>query len=520
LGGLAVAAIATAVAVTTTGAPGAVGGYRTAEATTATVRQTLSLSGTVSPVHEATAAFQVAGTIAALDVAQGQSVTAGQTLASLDTTTVEQHVSAAQSTLSSAQAKLAEDTLAQSSTVALSTSTTASSGSAPATGGSGGASTLQPAQQKVLSTQQTADADSQKAATALANAQTACPAGNGGSPTTTTTTQSTSTSTTTPTTIPAACATALGQALAAQQLVGTDQKAVAAAESTLAQLLASSSPSGSGTTAGGSAGSATGSGTTGKSGGSPGGGSAGGTTSGAATGSAEQLASDQAAIDSADASLIRAQQALAEAQLVSPLAGTVASVNMTVGGSVTAGSTSDAITVINAGSFQATATLTGVQSSQVKVGDRARVTEDGIAGTLDGTVARVGPVDTNGSSYTYPLIVALPAGSHGIAAGSSARVEVVLHELDATLAVPSSAVNTVAPGYSYVVVLRSGRAVRRRVSVGVVGAAYTQITSGITHGTVVVLADLSAGVPSSNTATGGFGAFVGRSLRTGAFGGG
>ena len=114
---------------------------------------------------------------------------------------------------------------------------------------------------------------------------------------------------------------------------------------------------------------------------------------------------------------------------------------------------------------------------------------------------------TSGTSYTYPLIVALPAGSHGIAAGSTAQVQVVLHEVDATLAVPTSAVHTTGTDSSYVFVLESGQEVRKKISVGVVGGVYTQVTSGITEGTTVVLAHLSEAVPTSstNTSTRGFG---------------
>ena len=69
---------------------------------TATVRQTLAVSGTADPVNQGTADFQVAGTVSGVNVTVGQQVTAGQTLASLDTTTLAQNVSSAQSTLTSA----------------------------------------------------------------------------------------------------------------------------------------------------------------------------------------------------------------------------------------------------------------------------------------------------------------------------------------------------------------------------------------------------------------------------------
>ena len=196
-----------------------------------------------------------------------------------------------------------------------------------------------------------------------------------------------------------------------------------------------------------------------------------------------------------------AQQALADAQLVTPISGTVAAVGLTVGQSVTAGSTTDSLTIINSGSYQVSATLTSAQAAQVKVGDEALVTVNGTTGTLTGTVARVGPVNTASTSYTYPLVVALPAGSHSIAAGSSAQVAVVLKQVTHTLVVPTSAVHTVGTKSTYVYVLQSGQEVRKTVSVGVVGGVYTQVTSGISKGQSVVLADLSQAVPSSSSST-------------------
>jgi HlyD family secretion protein len=534
IGTLVLAAVAAGVSLWATGASGATG-FRLSSVSTATVRQTLGLSGTADPVNQGTAAFQVAGTVSAVNVAVGQQVTAGQNLAALDTTSLAQNVTSAQSNLTSAQAKLTEDESSQSSsssgTAASDASMTAAQSTSPEVTlvalvtSATGLPTLAQAQQAVVAAQQTADADAATAATALAQAQAAC-AGSG--TTTSTTAPSTTTTTTAPTSDPTACTTALSQSLAAQQQVTTDQTAVANAEATLAQVLAATSPSGStgGSGSSGGSGSTSGSGsssstgstgsssrsTTGASGGSSASGS-----SGTATNSAQQLATDQASIDSATASLIEAQQSLADAQLTSPLSGTVAAVTLAIGQTVTAGSTSDAITVINSGSYQATGSLTSSQAAEVKVGDKATVTVNGVDTSVSGTVTRVGPVDASSSSYTYPLIVVLSGGSHGIAAGSTAQVQVVLHEVDDTRAVPTSAVHTVGTR-SYVFVPQSGGEKRQQISVGIVGSLYTQVTGGISKGTSVILADLSQAVPSSSTSssTSGFG---GGGLGGGGFGG-
>ena len=78
--------------------------------------------------------------------------------------------------------------------------------------------------------------------------------------------------------------------------------------------------------------------------------------------------------------------------------------------------------------------------------------------------------------------------------------------------------HTIAPGETYVLIVANGMETEKNVSVGVVGATYTQITSGLTKGTKVVLADLSEAIPSSNTdtATSGFGGFGGAGQAGGA----
>jgi HlyD family secretion protein len=214
------------------------------------------------------------------------------------------------------------------------------------------------------------------------------------------------------------------------------------------------------------------------------------------------LASDQATIDSDQASLVSAQQSLGNGSLAAPIAGTVATVHLSVGQAVNAGASSDAITIIDPGGYQTTSSLTSTQVGEVAVGDRVQVTVDGQTGTYSGTVTRVGPVDVSSSSYSYPLVVALSDGSLGsntAVAGSTAQVAVDVAEASHSVIVPSSAVHTTSAGNSYVMALQSGREVRTQVKVGVVGDIYTQITSGLPVGTHVVLADPSQAVPSSST---------------------
>ena len=82
--------------------------------------QTTSASGTIEPKVSDTVNFSTAGTINAVDVTTGQTVNAGQTLATLDSAGLSADVAQAQAQLASAQTRLSDDTSAgaSSSTIA------------------------------------------------------------------------------------------------------------------------------------------------------------------------------------------------------------------------------------------------------------------------------------------------------------------------------------------------------------------------------------------------------------------
>jgi len=216
------------------------------------------------------------------------------------------------------------------------------------------------------------------------------------------------------------------------------------------------------------------------------------------------------------ADLVNAQQSLSDAQLDSPIAGTVASVGISVGATVGADSSTDAVVIVGTQAFETTATLTSSQVNSVKVGDTANVLVDGATKSIAGTVSQVGPVQSSDGTYSYPLVVSLPTSATGLFTGSTATISVITSEAKSVLAVPSSAVITNGTRHD-VLVLSGGNLVDKSVKVGLVGYTYTQVTSGLKEGDSVVLADYSEAVPTSNSTTvGGFGGGFGG----GGFGGG
>ena len=125
---------------------------RTVTVQTGSVTSSVSASGNLAPGTSTDVNFQTSGTIVEVDVAAGQDVTAGQTLAKLDPATADANLQVAQLNLRAANEQLAQanDALAQAG--AQSTSS-ASASSASGQGTQGGTTSVASAQASVYSAQ-------------------------------------------------------------------------------------------------------------------------------------------------------------------------------------------------------------------------------------------------------------------------------------------------------------------------------------------------------------------------------
>ncbi|HEV2309762.1 MAG TPA: HlyD family efflux transporter periplasmic adaptor subunit [Acidimicrobiia bacterium] len=481
-------------------------GYRTAAASTQNVDAALSGVATIEPTLQATVAFPSSGTVATVGVKVGDKVTAGQTLAQLQTQSLQQ-------TVDQQTATLTQDQLALSN--ALSGKGGATSGLGGTGAGAGGAGTgtagaaswttpsagphvelvavrsatspaLTAAQQAVLAAQQQVDHAQATAASAVSAAVSACQG-----------------SLSTP-----AAQTACNNAV---QTLNADETAVQAALSSLtaasnnlaqiiSQLPTSSNSGGASPSAGGASSSAGGASSSAGSGRSGVTGGGGGGVSGGSTATAADLSADQAAVDAALANVAVAQQALAQATLTSPIAGTVDAVNIVPGQSVSAGSTTANVVVRGSATYQVATTVSVDNIPHVAVGQSATVVPDGKHKTLSGKVASISIVPSSSSalSTSYLVVVALKNPTVDLGNASTGTVTIVTQHAKSTLAVPTSAVTT--NGTTNTVEVLDGSTVRQqRVRVGVVGYTWTQITSGLKRGELVVLANVAAPLPGSAT---------------------
>ncbi|MEO6957894.1 MAG: biotin/lipoyl-binding protein [Antricoccus sp.] len=262
-------------------------------------------------------------------------------------------------------------------------------------------------------------------------------------------------------------------------------------------------------------------------------------------------ASAQAQITADQTKVQNAQTALAGATLSSPIDGTVATVNLSMGQSVGTSSTSSTggngtgngstnggggsgsggtgnganaastttsaqIVVISTKSWIVNATVGAAELPSVQTGLQAQITPIGATTKIFGTVQTVGIVASaaSGSTPSFPVTIAVTGTPTGLYAGSSATVSVVIKQLQNVLTVPTSAVHT-SGSKTVVHETQSGKTVLVPVTVGAVFGAQTQIIAGLKAGDKVQVPAVASrgGAARSGSSTG-------RGAGAGAAGGG
>ena len=218
---------------------------------------------------------------------------------------------------------------------------------------------------------------------------------------------------------------------------------------------------------------------------------------------AAQLTADKAAVTAAGNQVTDAEQALAEARLTSPISGVVAALNLSVGQQVPGGGSSGGpggspgsgsgsspnaqVVVISTTSYVVHGTVDDTQVGLVRNGDHAVIIPDGATTPVYGTVSSVGLIaDTSSGVATYPVTIAVTGHPGGLYPGASATVTLIVRQLSHVTTVPTVAVHYTSSG-AVVDEIANGRQVAHPVTVGMTAGARTQIVSGLSVGTEVVV---------------------------------
>ena len=461
-------ALVVVLAAAVTGAVIAVGEPTTATASTeqtakvsrATVSSTVTASGNLSAATSVAVNFAGSGgTVTAIYVVVGDRVVAGQELAKVDDTSALQSLASAKASLASAKASYTSTTAGQTS--AEKSRDQASIRSAQVSVDNANTSLsqaratyrLDKSQQDALVASARAAYDAAIDATAKANALT---------------------------TLTNAEHTRDSTLLRDQQSIDTAQGQVASAQASLRSQKASAAVN----------------------------------SQGASSGS---VATAKAQVASAQVQVDQAQTALDETVLRAPVAGTVSTLSGVVGqsssgsagsssstSSASSSSSSGFLTLSSLSELQVTTKVAEADASHVRIGQAATITFSASSTTAQGTVTAIDVSSTvTNNVVEYGVTVTLTDPPKVLKLGQTASVSITTATVENALSVPTTAVTKVG-NRATVTVRKDGVDTPTPVTLGVEGDASTEVRSGVTEGTTVVLAT-GSGLPSGFTfPAGGF----------------
>ncbi len=215
---------------------------------------------------------------------------------------------------------------------------------------------------------------------------------------------------------------------------------------------------------------------------------------------AVNLQSKQLAVTQAQNNLDSAEETLAEYTVRAPFNGTMGAIPVNIGDQVSSGTTLG--TVITNDEI-ATLALNEVDVSKVQVGQKVTLTFDAVSElSLVGTVATVDPVGTVSSGVVnYTVTITLDTQDARIKSGMSVTAAIQTGIAQNVLEVPSAAVKT-TNGQSYVLIPPVGTTATATTTTGFAAQGIslpsapteTPVTVGITDGTdTQILSGLNAG---------------------------
>jgi multidrug efflux pump subunit AcrA (membrane-fusion protein) len=518
LGALCAGAIAAAVLVVGPGSSSAVSVTRTAKVAQGVVQSTVSGSGNLQAASQLSLGFRTSGTVTAIYVTQGEHVTQGQLLATLDPQSAEVTLEQAKAALQSAEANLAQEEETDGEGSSTSTSGGSSAGAASA------ASVRNTPHAPIARAAESSTEGSPSAPTGTTPSTTAPSAG---APTSTSTTPA-GTTTSTGTTTPSVTTTPTTTGTSGKRTTSTTPTSTAPSSTTRSSKATSGQHTGESNEAESSSAKA---------------------KAPVSTATREaNLASAKAAVKSDALTVQSDEQAVQDTKLYAPEAGTIVSLSGQVGEvvsgsgttkasssssssgtsgadatgatsapSATGTSSSSSSSTGSTGSSSAFAVLSDLSSLQlvvplseseignVKDGQIATVTVEALSATkLAAHVSEVGLTSTSSSgAVSYDVTFQLDQLAAGIKLGMSATAEVVIKQAEG-INVPTSAITA-----DEVTVERSGKQVRQRVVTGLAGNTATIILSGLKAGETVVLPAASTTSSSASSLSSRLGSRLG-----------
>lgn len=192
-----------------------------------------------------------------------------------------------------------------------------------------------------------------------------------------------------------------------------------------------------------------------------------------------------AQVKTAEAQLQSAQSQYNNNLIIAPIDGTITAVNVKLG--ETASSAKPAILMLDPNSLHVESDISESSIAEVRVGQNIDMTLDAFGPDqhFSGQVLSIDPASTVVSGVIDYRVVSSIKNDPQIKPGMTANLVIMIQKETNVLAVPNRLIRT-SGGRSTVNVLRNGHVQTINVSAGLVGDTYTEITSGLSAGDVVV----------------------------------
>jgi HlyD family secretion protein len=202
--------------------------------------------------------------------------------------------------------------------------------------------------------------------------------------------------------------------------------------------------------------------------------------------SQDQLTDVEAQVAQARVALALVELSLEKAILHAPFDGIVAAVNVEPGEMVS--SALPAVTMLDASGFRMAVSVDEIDVGKLVVGQPAQVTLDALPDmVIAGVVERVAPAATIvGGVVYYDVVIELDSTNVPIRAGMTANATIVVEELADALILPNWVVRVDEAGQTYVNQRSGDEIVRTDVELGVRHEGFAQILSGLSEGDEVI----------------------------------
>ena len=229
----------------------------------------------------------------------------------------------------------------------------------------------------------------------------------------------------------------------------------------------------------------------------------------------QQLESYKLAIETAKANadqssselqLQELQDSLDDYVIKAPMSGEITSLDCQVGDITQVSSTTSLATITNYDKMKVSISVSEYDISNLSIGSSVTVTVDALSRDFEGTVTAIDKIGTNSSSIAYFTCEVEFTPDGDVLEGMTAEVNLTVTEAADAIVLPSNAVMTDTDGSSYVYTKNDdGTYTKKTVTLGETDGSVTQITDGVSDGETVYYTIATADTTDSPSSSGLFG---------------